>query len=259
MLKNLRDLGGQKTIDGKVVKTGMYIRSAGLFDLNEEDKSILLNKYKLKRVIDLRSEKEIALAPISRLEGVAYIHFPLAKATGVGLSEASGKSSLVDKLKNTRDDKERLSMIPNMGDLYREMLTKEFSRTNFRDLLLKLIAYEDGPTLFHCASGKDRTGMLVAAIYTILGVPREDIISEYMESIFSTKEDVALIKERVLEAGFNEAVSEIISKMATVDESYLLAFFDEMDKQFGGSEGFISEYLGLSEADVESFKIKCLE
>ena len=38
------------------------------------------------------------------------------------------------------------------------------------------------PILFHCTSGKDRTGVVVAALLTILGIEREIVIQEYLWS-----------------------------------------------------------------------------
>lgn len=38
------------------------------------------------------------------------------------------------------------------------------------------------PVLFHCTSGKDRTGVVVAALLTVLGIERELIVQEYLWS-----------------------------------------------------------------------------
>ena len=38
------------------------------------------------------------------------------------------------------------------------------------------------PVLIHCTSGKDRTGIVVAALLLVLGVPEELIIEEYLLS-----------------------------------------------------------------------------
>jgi protein-tyrosine phosphatase len=38
------------------------------------------------------------------------------------------------------------------------------------------------PILVHCASGKDRTGVVVAVLLLTLGVPRELIVEEYLLS-----------------------------------------------------------------------------
>jgi protein-tyrosine phosphatase len=38
------------------------------------------------------------------------------------------------------------------------------------------------PVLFHCTSGKDRTGVVVACLLTVLGIDRELIVQEYLWS-----------------------------------------------------------------------------
>jgi hypothetical protein len=44
------------------------------------------------------------------------------------------------------------------------------------------VTQEDGATLFHCHTGKDRTGLVAAVILTLLGVDEEDVIADYMMS-----------------------------------------------------------------------------
>lgn len=43
---------------------------------------------------------------------------------------------------------------------------------------LRLIAESTGGVLFHCAGGKDRTGVLAAAVLVCLSADREDIIND---------------------------------------------------------------------------------
>jgi protein-tyrosine phosphatase len=45
------------------------------------------------------------------------------------------------------------------------------------------------PVLIHCTSGKDRTGVVMAAILTVLGVPGQLIIAEYLLSDGEVKEE----------------------------------------------------------------------
>ena len=49
------------------------------------------------------------------------------------------------------------------------------------------------PILVHCLSGKDRTGIVVAAILSVLGVKKELIIKEYLLSIGEVKEEWILL------------------------------------------------------------------
>lgn len=38
---------------------------------------------------------------------------------------------------------------------------------------------DDGAVLFHCTAGKDRTGVLAAAVLWLCGAAREDIVADY--------------------------------------------------------------------------------
>lgn len=64
---------------------------------------------------------------------------------------------------------------------------------NWLNEIFQLIQSNDFqfPVLFHCLSGKDRTGVVIAALLSILGVKREIIIEEYLLSI--GKVDAGLI------------------------------------------------------------------
>lgn len=44
---------------------------------------------------------------------------------------------------------------------------------------LEVIAAQEGPVAFHCASGKDRTGLLAALVLALLGVPEEVIVEDF--------------------------------------------------------------------------------
>ena len=39
-----------------------------------------------------------------------------------------------------------------------------------------------GPVLIHCAFGKDRAGLVMALLHAAIGVPREDIVADYVRS-----------------------------------------------------------------------------
>ena len=45
--------------------------------------------------------------------------------------------------------------------------------------VIRILAESDRPHVFHCAAGKDRTGVISALILSLLEVPRETIVSDY--------------------------------------------------------------------------------
>lgn len=48
--------------------------------------------------------------------------------------------------------------------------------------VLELLAASEGVVLFHCFTGKDRTGLLAALLLGLCGVPREDVEADYAVS-----------------------------------------------------------------------------
>ena len=60
---NYRDLGNIKLKDGSILPTGKYFRGKTLFKLKEKDITTLVEKYHLKTIIDLRTDKELSEKP----------------------------------------------------------------------------------------------------------------------------------------------------------------------------------------------------
>jgi protein-tyrosine phosphatase len=57
--------------------------------------------------------------------------------------------------------------------------------------VLAAVASEDvrWPVFVHCVSGKDRTGVVVASLLTVLGVPRHVVVDEYLWSDGDVRRD----------------------------------------------------------------------
>lgn len=156
---NMRDMGGIRTSDGYQVRMGRLFRSDALHGLTETDLE-LLGGYGFATVVDLRLEQEIAfLGKAKLLElGARHIHLPLLSDDPV-LPPGT-------------------PMPPNLGDLYTLMLSTWPDR--FVQAVATLADWENLPAVFHCAAGKDRTGITAAFIYSVLGVDREEIIADYV-------------------------------------------------------------------------------
>jgi hypothetical protein len=111
-----------------------------------------------------------------------------------------------------------------MRDFYRKVL---FESTDQIRAVMTILAEQDGaPTLIHCASGKDRTGIIVAILQLLAGVPRNEVLSHYLLSnplneseterairllphIQSTTATVAGGSKRIFGGGAGRAVREI--------------------------------------------------
>ena len=144
-VQNLRDLGGYSTKEGRKTKWGVFLRSGDMSAMTKDDQAALL-RHGIRCVIDLRMAKEIAIAPnvFSDSKKVAFFNHDF---WGTRFDDYRSK---------------RKSATPEgkLSDLYCAGL--EINGFVIA-AVMKTLASGEGGFVFHCRSGKDRTG-LVAAI-----------------------------------------------------------------------------------------------
>lgn len=169
--ENFRDLGGYDTPEGPT-SYQRFVRAGTTSYLSNADLTRLEN-YGVRRVIDLRSRFEDPQASdrFARRPGVEWLNVPLfdydlsdPKLTGVKIPDGN---YLIDGY---------LTMISNRPAIRRIF---EFCAG----------APEGGAVLFHCAAGMDRTGMTAFLLLGLAGVPREQIVADYLYS-FAPKREV---------------------------------------------------------------------
>ncbi len=157
---NFRDLGGYPARDGLVIRWRQVYRADGLSRLTDDDVEVI-RSLGLRTVIDLRTRHELdqrGTFPHHRVE-VSFSHHPIIDTTW----EAE------DHL-----DKEAHEFLVWA---YRDMLSQGAHR--FARAIEELAAPGALPAVFHCAAGKDRTGVLAALLLSALGVPRPVVLADY--------------------------------------------------------------------------------
>ena len=89
------------------------------------------------------------------------------------------------------------------GSSYKKKLyyLKDVVKTVFQAIL-----EHSGATLFHCASGKDRTGVIAALLQKLIGVDDEEVINEYRRSGLDTRTEKLLDVLKFVEEGGGIAV-----------------------------------------------------
>jgi protein-tyrosine phosphatase len=105
--------------------------------------------------------------------------------------------------------------------------------------------------LFHCTTGKDRTGWGAAALLTLLGVPEETVMEDYLRS----NDYIIPMYQHVIDAFVAAGGQERIPLGALgVREEYLEAAFDEMRTNYGTIENYFSEALGIDAEQQQALK-----
>ncbi|PPG04444.1 protein-tyrosine-phosphatase [Pseudoclavibacter sp. RFBI5] len=160
---NLRDLGGTPIASG-ALREGLAIRADDLSVITEAD-ARELTAGGLASVIDLRTADEVALTGRGPLAAhpVAYHHLPLMGSVGGGLPTAD----------------EHGSAHAGMGEMYALMVESAAPQLA---AALGIIAVSPGATAFHCAAGRDRTGVLAAMLLLALGAADDDIVRDYAKT-----------------------------------------------------------------------------
>ena len=227
---NFRDLGGYRTTDGRQVKWRTLFRADGLTNLTPEDLDDLA-RIDLRTVVDLRTTMEIDERGRFPFEShpLTFHHLSVIDQTW---------------------DREAVAIM--------EMSTTEFLHWAYTGMLadgaarfaraFDLLADTDAlPAVFHCAAGKDRTGLLAALVLGALGVERDSIVADYVLT------EVAM--ERILDR--LRETPERAEYLATTPKSFFAAdgdamhrVIDDIERDHGSIRDF-TRSIGVSEATLE--------
>jgi len=139
---------------------------------------------------------------------------------------------------------------------YREIVGLPSALASYR-LFFGLVG--DGsrrPLLFHCTTGKDRTGWAAASTLLLLGVSEEDVLADYEFTNRDLLPALGPVFDRFAAAGGNP---ELLRPVLGVDARYLAAALDEMNTRFGSVEGYFSDGLGIDASGQDALRAALLD
>ena len=249
--KNFRDLGGYKNIDGRSIRWRMLFRSGDLFELTDAD-LLVVNDLGLRLIVDFRSEKEIEERPDRS---------PAGAETLVDSIDIPGLSELLDHVLETGDTSQLT--VGATADLYKNIYTDY--KEQFMIMFSEVINNEKRPVLIHCRGGKDRTGFGAALILSLLHVPDEVIIEDYLLSNEylkeSTEKDLQYMREAIEENTGHTPTGEDIERIRNlleVREEYLESAFQNVLDEYETFENYIVNGLGIPEVYIAEFRSRVL-
>jgi protein-tyrosine phosphatase len=173
---NARDVGGIPTTDGATIRTGLLLRSDNLQELTPRDIHTLVGDIGLRNVIDLRSEVEVDLegpGPLTREPAVTVHHLSLF-AEGGRNTDVEADTIDGDKVLPWQTRRDEGPEAERTVSHYLAYLT---DRPDSVVSALRVMA--TGPSIVHCAAGKDRTGVVIAFALHVAGADRDHIIADY--------------------------------------------------------------------------------
>src|SRR5688572_33110137 len=97
-----------------------------------------------------------------------------------------------------------------------------------------VIANSPGPVVFHCAAGKDRTGILAAITESLVGVPRQVVVGDYE----LTNQRIVEVCERLARFDTYTNVRTLPPSRFRCKPEVMEGFLDVLDERHGGAEGW---------------------
>jgi protein-tyrosine phosphatase len=212
-LDNIRDVGGLPMRDGRTTRRGVLLRSASLRYCTPSDIAHLVDEFGLRLVIDLRTqrERELAVSPVAFAEAGV-------ETAGLSFIPEEGR-----ELPETEDDVDPLIHI------YLGYLRDRAG--NVVTAVRRLAAA--GPTLVHCAAGKDRTGVLVALVLDAVGVERDAVVADYALS----GERIEALFRRWTAASGDPMPEDLTPHLPRAEA--MAAVLAHLDAEHGGAAGWL--------------------
>jgi len=220
-MQNLRDLGGYRAEEG-VTRFGVLFRSDLPWHLTEGDRARIA-ALGVGVSLDLRETEEAETMPdeLRLLPGVEY-----RRVSMLGVQKAA-----------VRDRPGGLSAFDHgffWGAEYIRMLE---SNHPWARECVELLAEEERPVLFHCFTGKDRTGILAALVLELCGVPELDIAADYSVSQVYLRDLYVWMRRQLPD--FQE--TELSFPFFSTDAANILTLTDHLRREYGGAAGFLRQ------------------
>ncbi|WP_434739214.1 tyrosine-protein phosphatase [Streptomyces katrae] len=251
-VRNFRDVGGLPTTDGRRVRPGRLFRSGHLAHATETDTEFLAS-LGLHTVFDFRNGADHALeGPDVELPGVRNVNIPLTDPADGREFWKMVRDGELDQLRGLLGEGRAAA---RMTDSYRTIIR---TRTAEHSRVVHALALDSVPALMHCAAGKDRAGLSVAVTLLALGVEREAIVADYLESNVPHNRYRVRRGSDAPEARSPE-VMELLAPLFDARAEYLLAAFAVIDEQWGGVERYLAEGLSLAPESLDRLRDRLLE
>lgn len=239
---NFRDMGGYKTRDGRIVKKGLFYRSAALGKMTSADKE-RFEMLGIKTIFDYRDNKEAQHNPNPVFSHARYIQIP---AKGNHAFEMPTNAGGKDFYKVVSPEMFR--------NFYAQM---PFNNSSFKELMKTIQNPDNLGLVHHCAVGKDRTGIGGALILLALDVPEETIMEDYLDTNIHLQPMVEKMAQAI-QHQYNEQELQQFYALMSAREDYLQAALDAMDDLYGSKTAFMEQEFGLTAEKRKQLQSYCL-
>jgi len=237
-IHNLRDYGGYAVPGGGRVRRGVLFRSGQHMEASDADLE-LLQALGIRTVIDLRGASERRKFPCRRHPQFSAQVIAYEGETSNSPPHEGGGGTGVLTAQKARE---------RMLAVYRRMAVNPAMMAIFTRYFAALDERE-GASLVHCFAGKDRTGIAVSLLLSVLGVARDDVIAEFLRT--NDAPTRAILERQSLPriaAHYRTIELEALPILLGVQPEYIETFFAEVTRHYGSLDTYLATCLGVDAA-----------
>lgn len=251
-IRNIRDLS-QCPLNEGVINKNMLFRGPRLDKISNKRRNRFLKEYNIKTIIDLRTKVELEESkPFMYPQNINFYHIPVLNHTFFGIThEKNMRSALFKESKKINDD----SFFDDyMIRMYKAIVFDEYSQKQFKMFFDTIINAEPGGILFHCAGGKDRTGIAALFILTILGASKETILDDYSLSDVANKRHNATLTFLMKILLPYKNFRKLLIEMLYAKREYLEKTINAIEEKYDSVIQFLEEVIGIDKVKQEKIK-----
>lgn len=244
---NFRDIGGYQSRDGRRVKWRKILRSGHLSNLTDTDKKTLIN-IGVNQIHDFRRVEEQRRQP--------SIEFGAKTINDYCLSIGSLSEFWETLSKGTLSSSSSHSLVVNG---YKSCSTEVAPA--YRRFMHSILENAGGVSLFHCAAGKDRTGLAAALILAALDVPDEIIIDDYLltKTYFDTENLINVVEAHLRASEVSCWERAWLEPYCSVHRDNIETFLLVLKQNYGSLENYLDTALCFKESHRRSLRKVFLE
>ncbi|MCP5098964.1 MAG: tyrosine-protein phosphatase [Chloroflexi bacterium] len=243
---NFRDQGGYGTGDGRYLKWGRLYRSGMLGDLSVEDHAHLM-RLGIQFVGDIRSEPEATRRPDKFDYPIEFHHWPI---------ESLDKTSRLKTSWIVMFQRHKLSDLIKYG--YTRFVLEDHAHV-IGKLFHHLADANHLPAIIHCSAGKDRTGIVMALLMSVLGVPDDVIIADYTLSNRFYADYREMLRPDVRPLTRLGVSIDKLWPLLVVQADTLRYTFQYLRTNYGSIKSYLADRAGVDDAIIEQLKVNLLE
>jgi protein tyrosine/serine phosphatase len=235
---NVRDLGGLPTEDGGETRWGRAFRSDNIGRLTPAGWQALQD-HGVSRIVDLRWPEEVADDP------PRHVAVEVVRVSVLG-EKMQASHAWMQELDA------HLDQVDDVADHYAFSYV-EFLERNREPFgrALAAVADADGPVVFHCMGGKDRTGLVAALLLRMAGVDPSVIGDDYA----LTAANLATRTQAWLDHAETENDRRRIEKLSQTPATGMRRVVETIEERYGSVANYLAA-AGVSDAQLERLRAR---